>query len=272
MKNFFSLKNKFVIVTGAAGLLAEQHIDVVLSNQGNLVLIDVNLKKLKKIKKKFNSLYSNQILIFKGDVSNESDIRHILSLLKRKKIKPNVLINNAAVDYKLDSKHKKKQNKLMLENFSSEIWKKDLDVSLLGSLNCIKIFGSEMVKNGGGVILNIASDLAFIAPDNRIYNSGKNIKIVKPISYSVVKHGIVGLTKYVAVYWAKKKIRCNAIAPGGIYNGQPKTFVNKIKKLIPMGRLAKKDEYKSTILYLISDASSYMNGSVLTIDGGRTVI
>ena len=205
MKNFFSLKNKFVIVTGAAGLLAEQHIDVVLSNQGNLVLIDVNLKKLKKIKKKFNSLYSNQILIFKGDVSNESNIRYILSLLKRKKIKPNVLINNAAVDYKLDSKHKKKQTKLMLENFSSEIWKKDLDVSLLGSLNCIKIFGSEMVKNGGGVILNIASDLAFIAPDNRIYNSGKNIKIVKPISYSVVKHGIVGLTKYVAVYWAKKK-------------------------------------------------------------------
>ena len=270
--NPFSLANKTVVITGAAGFLAKQYIDVVLKNDGALVLIDINFKKLKEIKKNYQNSFNQKIKIFKGDVTKESDIRNISKSLNRIKIKVNVLINNAAVDYKLDNRHKSILNKVKLENFSLKIWKKDLDVSLLGSLNCIKVFGSEMAKNKNGIILNIASDLSLIAPDNRIYNSGKNIDFVKPVSYSVSKHGIIGLTKYVAVYWASKNIRCNAIAPGGIYNKQPKKFLNKIKKLIPMGRLANKDEYESTILYLISDASSDMNGSVLTIDGGRTII
>lgn len=272
MKNLFNLKNKTVLVTGAAGLLADQYIDVVLKNEGKLVLIDINLAKLKNIKNKIYKNYSEKIYIFKGDVTKYSQILKISKLLKKQKIKIDVLINNAAINYKIDNNHKKVSDQLKLEKFSTKIWKKDLDVSLLGSLNCIKIFGTEMVKNKYGIILNIASDLSIIAPDNRIYNDGKNMKIVKPISYSVAKHGIVGLTKYVAAYWGIKNVRCNAIAPGGVYDGQPKKFLNKISKLIPMGRLAKKNEYKSTILYLISDASSYMNGSVLSIDGGRTIL
>ena len=129
-----------------------------------------------------------------------------------------------------------------------------------------------MAKNKYGIILNIASDLSLIAPDNRIYNPTNKISLVKPVSYSVVKHGILGLTRYVAAYWAKHNVRCNAIAPGGIFNNQPKNFLRKVSKLIPMGRLAKKDEYESSILYLISDASSYMNGAVVSLDGGRTII
>jgi NAD(P)-dependent dehydrogenase (short-subunit alcohol dehydrogenase family) len=160
-----------------------------------------------------------------------------------------------------------------LEKFNIEIWKKDLNVGLLGSLICTKIFGSEMAKRKKGIILNIASDLAFISPDNRIYNKNpKKIRFVKPVSYSVVKHGIIGLTKYTATYWANKNIRCNAIAPGGILNDQSKSFLKKISQLIPLGRLAYKNEYEASILYLISDASSYMNGAVLTIDGGRTAL
>ena len=127
-----------------------------------------------------------------------------------------------------------------------------------------------MAKKNKGVILNIASDLSFISPDNRIYNNAKQLKIFKPISYSVVKHGIIGLTRYTATYWANKNVRCNAIAPGGIRNNQPKQFLKKISKLIPMGRLAKKNEYEEAILFLISDSSSYMTGSTLVIDGGRT--
>ena len=132
-----------------------------------------------------------------------------------------------------------------------------------------------MVRQGKGVILNIASDLSFISPDHRLYNKSDDDlkrKVVKPISYSVVKHGVVGLTKYTANYWARQNIRCNAIAPGGIENNQPVNFKNKIAKLIPMGRMAGRNEYESSILYLISDASSYMNGAVLVVDGGRTVI
>ena len=130
-----------------------------------------------------------------------------------------------------------------------------------------------MAKNNYGIILNIASDLSFISPDNRIYNTSDKInKIVKPVSYSVVKHGIIGLTRYTATYWADKNVRCNAIAPGGIFNNQPKDFLNKISKLIPLRRLSRKNEYISSILYLISDASSYTNGTVLKVDGGRTVL
>lgn len=270
--NPFSLSNKTVLVTGAAGLLAEQHIDVVLQNQGSLVLVDTNFNKLKEIKNTIYKKNSNKIYIYRGDVTKVNQMLKIRKSLKNLKIKIDVLINNAAVNYKMNKENKNFYSKTRLENFSNKIWKKDLDVSLLGSLNCIKIFGNEMVKNKYGIILNIASDLSIVAPDNRIYNSGKKINIVKPISYSVAKHGIVGLTKYVAAYWGGKNVRCNAIAPGGIYDGQPKQFLNKISKLIPMGRLAKKNEYKSTILYLISDASSYMNGAVLSVDGGRTIL
>ena len=187
----------------------------------------------------------------------------------------NILINNAAVDYKLDKDHKKIIKKTRLETFDLNIWKKDINVGLTGALICTKIFGQQMVKQGGGVILNIASDLSFISPDHRLYNKSDDDlkrKVVKPISYSVVKHGVVGLTKYTANYWARRNIRCNAIAPGGIDNNQPVKFKNKIAKLIPMGRMAGRNEYESSILYLISDASSYMNGAVLVVDGGRTVI
>ena len=173
MKNLFNLKNKTVLVTGAAGLLADQYIDVVLKNEGKLVLIDINLAKLKNIKNKIYKNYSEKIYIFKGDVTKYSQILKISKLLKKQKIKIDVLINNAAINYKIDNNHKKVSDQIKLEKFSTKIWKKDLDVSLLGSLNCIKIFGTEMVKNKYGIILNIASDLSIIAPDNRIYNDGK---------------------------------------------------------------------------------------------------
>ena len=274
MKNKFSLKNKNVIITGAAGLLALQHIYAVLENDGNVFLIDIDKKKLNKRYKELIKFYSKkQINIFSGDITSEKFITNVNKKIKKLKKKIHVLINNSAVDYKLDSKHLNLIKKTQLEHFDINIWKKDLDVGLLGSLICTKVFGAEMAKNNYGIILNIASDLSFISPDNRIYNTSDKInKIVKPVSYSVVKHGIIGLTRYTATYWADKNVRCNAIAPGGIFNNQPKDFLNKISKLIPLRRLSRKNEYISSILYLISDASSYTNGTVLKVDGGRTVL
>ena len=133
--------------------------------------------------------------------------------------------------------------------------------------------GKEMAKQGKGVILNIASDLALIAPDQRIYQEPgqkEGEQFTKPISYSVVKSGLIGMTRYLATYWAKKGIRVNAISPGGVYNNQNKRFVKRLANLIPLGRMADKDEYKAAIVFLVSDASSYMTGANLVIDGGRT--
>ena len=131
-----------------------------------------------------------------------------------------------------------------------------------------------MSRKKEGNILNIASDLSIISPDQRLY-SDDHLSLsnpVKPITYSVIKHGLIGLTKYVSTYWAKNNVRCNAISPGGVFNDQPDEFVRKLSELIPLGRMARLDEYKKAIIFLCTDDSSYMNGHNLVIDGGRSII
>lgn len=267
--NYLNLNNKNVLITGGAGFLAEQHINAVLENNGNVVLLDNNKKKISSLKKKY--IKKKNISIYLCDITNEKEVKKICNYLK-KKININVLINNASNDY-TPSKINKFKNKIKLENFDERLWFNDISVGLYGAFLCTKFFGKEMALRGEGVILNIASDLSIIAPDNRLYNkSYKRIDNVKPITYSIVKHGIIGLTKYVASYWGSSNVRCNALAIGGIQNNQSKDFINKISKLIPIGRMAKKNEYKATIAYLISDASSYVTGATLVVDGGRTII
>ena len=269
--NYLNLNNKNVLITGGAGFLAEQHINSVLENDGKVVLLDNNKKKISSLKKKYKNFNKN-ISIYLCDITNEKEVKKIFNYLKKNKIKINVLINNASNDY-TPSKINKFRNKIKLENFDERLWFNDVSVGLYGAFLCTKFFGSEMALRGEGVILNIASDLSIIAPDNRLYNkSSKNINNVKPITYSIVKHGIIGLTKYVASYWGSSNVRCNALAIGGIQNNQSKDFINKISKLIPIGRMAKKNEYKATVAYLISDASSYVTGATLVVDGGRTII
>ena len=273
MLNKFSLNKRVCIITGGAGLMGRQHIETVLENNGVPIILDnnkINLKKLIKFYK--NQIKEKKIDFFFTDITNEKKVliakKKILTKFKR----IDILINNASVDYKVKNNSKFKNN-LKLENFDIKIFKNDTDVGLKGALICTKIFGSYMSNYKGGVILNVASDLALISPDHRIYNINDNSIInVKPVTYSIIKHGIIGLTKYTANYWAKKNVRCNSIAPGGIFNNQPKNFIKKISKLIPMARMAKRDEYKSTILYLISDASSYMTGATVSVDGGRTIL
>ena len=123
-------------------------------------------------------------------------------------------------------------------------------------------------QKNGGVILNISSDLGIIAPNQKIYKKF----FVKPVTYSVIKHGIIGMTKYAASYWGKKNVRCNALAPGGINRNFNKSFVNKITKLIPLNRMAKINEYNNIVLFLCSDDSSYITGTTIISDGGRTII
>ena len=250
----FNLENKNIIITGGSGFLGNQITEAFLNEKSNVYIIDIKRPKKKSVK------------YFNSDISNEDELKKILNYFKKRKLKINILINNAAIDY---SPGKTKNKNLKLENFSNNLWDKDISVSLTGSYLCTKIFGSYMSKMKKGNILNISSDLGIIAPDQRIY---KKNDFIKPITYSVVKHGIIGLTKYTASYWAKNKIRCNAIAPGGIYNNQDSSFTKKLNQLIPLGRMAKKNEYNALILFLCSDLSSYLTGSIVVADGGRTII
>jgi NAD(P)-dependent dehydrogenase (short-subunit alcohol dehydrogenase family) len=182
-----------------------------------------------------------------------------------------ILINNAANNPKVESDGSRAWSRL--ENFPLEVWDDDLRVGLTGAFLCSRVFGAEMAKRGKGVILNIASDLAVIAPDQRQYRQSgvaEDQQPVKPVTYSVVKTGLIGLTRYLATYWAASGVRVNAISPGGVFNHQPDAFLQQLYQRIPLGRMANADEYQGAILFLCSDASSYMTGSNLVVDGGRT--
>ena len=175
----------------------------------------------------------------------------------------NVIINNAAIDPKVTDSSGPSGS---FESLSLEEWNLSVDVMMKGTFLCSQVFCPHFKKNGGGIVINISSDLGVIAPDQRIYKGSK-----KPITYSAAKHGIIGMTKYLATYYADSNIRVNSLSPGGVYVNQPEDFVERLTNLIPVGRMANRDEYKGSIVFLCSDASSYMTGHNLIVDGGRTV-
>ena len=269
----FDLTNNWVVVTGAAGLLGKQHATALLEVNANLVLLDKDKDGVMQVTNELRQLgLSGEVLNYEIDITNELRVQAIKNDLSTKKISVNVLINNAAINPKYEVLVGGK-NGSRVEDFNLLDWDSQLDVGLKGAFICSKVFGSEMAKQGKGVIINIASDLSIIAPDQRIYKSDNSSELqnVKPITYSVIKSGLIGMTKYLATYWSESNVRVNALSPGGVYENQNSEFVDRLTKLIPLGRMASPDEYKSAIQFLCSDASSYMTGQNLVIDGGRSV-
>lgn len=271
--NRFNLENEIIVITGGAGLLGQQYTEVLLEANAIVILFDINENALTEVKKRFELKYEKKIFTYKVDITSEESIliakNNIYEILKRY---PTILINNAAIDPKFEANSK--INKSRLENFDLFQWNLELSVGLTGAMLCTKIFGKEMAKNNKGNIINISSDLGIIAPDQRLYEKSdleESEQNVKPVTYSVIKHALIGLTKYTATYWAHKGVRCNAFAPGGVFNNHSEDFLNKITNLIPMKRMAEKNEYQGAILFLCSNASSYMNGATLNMDGGRSI-
>ena len=271
----FNLNGRCALITGAAGLLGIQHADALLEIGATVILTDINISSLNSVKKTLTKKYGDEtkVLVMAMDVTNELTVQSVLMELIRQGYMVNILINNAAIDPKVSDVNDLTE-KTRLENFDINQWNLEISVGLTGAFIVSKIFGSEMSKNGQGVIINIASDLSLISPSQSLYKVDglpDELQPVKPITYSVIKSGLVGLTRYLATYWADKGVRANSLSPGGVLNGQNPEFVSKLEKLIPMGRMAKPDEYKSAIQFLASDASRYMNGHNLIIDGGRTI-
>ena len=271
----FNNFNKWGLITGACGLLGQKHALALLETGASVVLTDIDEKLLIKTKLLLESdKYSGQIINCVMDVSSEPSIKNAFNLLLNKNIHIDILINNAALNPK-QSSLKNNIRTTRLENFSLDRWNLEISVGLTGAYLCSKIFGSAMAENNGGVILNIASDLSVIAPDQRIYRQdgvANEMQAVKPVTYSVIKAGLIGLTRYLATYWPEDGVRANALSPGGVYTNQDPEFVKRLTNLIPMGRMAKSDEYISAIQFLCSDASAYMNGQNILMDGGRSVL
>lgn len=270
--SLFDLTGRVVVISGGSGLLGVQHAEAVAQCGATPVLLDINIDRVTSaaaaIHNKFGVPALGLVCNITSPQAVESACREILTRFHR----IDVLINNAANNTKMEKGDK--YGKTSLEEFPLEQWQKDFDVAVTGALLCTRYFGRYMAEQGRGVIVNISSDLGIISPDQRLYHcEGVPYaeQVYKPVSYSVIKHAIIGLTKYTATYWAHKGVRTNAICPGGVFSGQPDELVARLANLIPMGRMARADEYKGAIQFLCSDASSYMNGACLVVDGGRTV-
>ncbi len=264
--NKFYIKDRVSLVTGGGGLLGLKHAEALAEIGSKVILLDIDYNKAAKNVKFLKSNYQNDFIALRADITKESDVMKATQKILKKFKKIDILINNASENPKFTSKSKKSE--FNLENFSLKVWEKQINVGLTGAFICSKVIGKVMSKKKSGIIINISSDLGLIAPDQRVY---EGLGFVKPITYSVVKHGIIGLTKYLSTYWANSGVRSNTLCPGGVFNNQPKSFVKKVEKLIPLNRMADSNEYKSAIQFLCSDASSYMNGATLVIDGGRVV-
>jgi NAD(P)-dependent dehydrogenase (short-subunit alcohol dehydrogenase family) len=268
----FSLKDKIIIVTGASGLLGREHVNAILSAGGTPILLDLNQEILDSQVYELKQLFDQNISGYAVDITKEEMVKKNCNEIILKYGKIDGLVNNAANNPKVESSEE--VNFSRLENFPIEIWNNDLDVALKGTFLCIKYYGFTISKNSnGGSIVNISSDLGLIAPDQRLYSVNglkESLQPVKPITYSVVKTGIIGITRYVSTYWPEKNVRCNAICPGGVENNQNQHFIEELKKRIPMKRMARQDEYQGIIIFLLSSASSYINGAIIAADGGRS--
>lgn len=270
----FLVKNRTVVITGGAGLLGEQHAEAIIEGQGIPILLDVSEKALANACEKLREKYKEDFRAerYVVDITKREEIEKVKNVLLEKYGHIDALINNAANNPKVEG-NAANMKAIQFENFPMQMWLDDLNVGLTGAFVCAQVFGEAMAAQNSGVILNISSDLGIIAPDQRIYRKNglaDDEQTVKPVTYSVIKHGLIGLTKYLATYYAEKGIRVNALCPAGVLNGQNEEFLQKLTNLIPMGRMADAGEYRATILYMLSSASSYMTGSTVIVDGGRT--
>lgn len=272
----FDLTGKTALITGAAGLLGQEHAAALLESGATVVLTDVSEFGLTSAAAALREQSDiSRILSYRMDVSTYDSIAKVAAELSAGGRRVDILVNNAAIDPKVKADQEMIETS-RFEHFSLEQWNSQIAVGLTGAFLCSQIFGGAMVKDGqGGVILNIASDLSVFAPDQRLYRKSgvpDEMQPVKPVSYSVIKTGLIGLTRYLATYWADKGVRVNALSPGGVFNGQSEEFVKRVSALIPLGRMANRDEYRAAVQFLCSNASSYMNGQNMVVDGGRSVL
>ena len=263
----FDLAGRVAVITGGTGMLGMQHATAIAGAGGIPVLADIRQLPEAELHEKLGA----QSCSLRADITDPAAVRSLLDDVLARFGRVDILINNAANNPKVENPSGLDRSRL--EHFPLDQWQADLAVGLTGSFVCSQVIGTEMARRKRGVIINVASDLALIAPDQRLYRKEglpEDQQPVKPVTYSVVKTGLLGLTRYLASYWAADGVRVNAISPGGVYAGQPEDFVQRLSSLIPLGRMAHVNEYQGAILFLCSDASSYMTGSNLVVDGGRT--
>jgi NAD(P)-dependent dehydrogenase (short-subunit alcohol dehydrogenase family) len=270
MKDLFDLGGRVVIVTGGAGLLGDRHADVIAAAGGIPIVVDIDGRRAQERAAVHAERHNVPATGIETDITDPAAVRHLLDEVIDSHGRVDGLINNAANNPKVEGNG---SDFSRLESFTLAQWTDDVAVGLTGAFLCSQVIGSHLATQGFGSIVNISSEYGMLGPDQRLYRRGgvaDNEQPVKPISYSVTKAGLDGMTRWLATYWAERGVRVNTLTVGGVENGQPSGFVELAKARIPMARMARPDEFQGAILYLLSDASSFMTGANLVVDGGKS--
>jgi NAD(P)-dependent dehydrogenase (short-subunit alcohol dehydrogenase family) len=265
----FRLNKQVDIVTGGVGLLGNHFCRSLAEAGAGVVVADINPiaieKTTGKLKKDGLDVFGAEV-----DVTHPESVINLVEQTLKHFGRLDILVCSAAIDPKFDPSHKG-QNVNSFEDYPLASWQQALDVNLTGLFLCAQAAVKPMIKQKHGVIINISSTYGLVGPDQRIYeNSGQAAKAFKPAYYSVTKAGVLGLTHYLATYYAGTNIRANALTLGGVFNGHNDTFVRNYSSRTVLGRMARQDEMNGALLFLASDASSYMTGANLVVDGGWT--
>ncbi len=274
LSELFNLSGRVAIIAGAAGLLGHEHADALAEAGANVVLADVREGACQSLAEEIMSKRRVRAIAVKVDVADPAAVQKMTERTVAEFKRVDILINNAALTVKGGSEQVKDYF-APFEDYPLEVWKKALRINLTGVFLCSQAVGKQMIKQNRGVIINICSTYGVVAPDQRIYENARSpydptITFNTPASYSATKGAVLALTRYLATYWAGKNIRINALTPGGVFDQHDGEFVKSYSYRTPMGRMADKSEYRGAILFLASDASSYMTGANLIVDGGWT--
>jgi NAD(P)-dependent dehydrogenase (short-subunit alcohol dehydrogenase family) len=267
----FSLTDRVAIITGGAGLLGVRHAEAIAAAGGVPVIADIDGGAAAARAEEIARRSGARVLGLHCDVTSEASIEALVDTVLARCGRVDILVNNAANNPKVEAPGRDFSR---LERFPLEQWNADVAVGLTGPFLCARIIGGHFARQGRGVVVNISSEYGVIAPDQRLYEVpgvAEQEQPVKPVTYTVVKAGLHGLTLYLATYWAKQGVRVNTITLGGVENGQPADFLARATSRIPMGRMADPADFQGALVYLCSDAAAFVTGANLVVDGGKTI-
>lgn len=272
INNPLSIENKVILLTGALGQIGQSISRSFLAQGAKLILADVNLSAAKSFTEELKAMDipNHHFLILELDITLEESCVGCVEKAITHFGRIDVLINNAAIDAKFDKTGEGQINNSRFEFYPIEALRRSVEVNLIGTVLITQVVCRQMLKQGHGNIINVASTYSLVAPNQSLYDYGSGVSQFKPVDYIASKSFIPNFTRYLATFYARNKIRCNALVPHGIYNNHPEPFLKNWERLSPMGRMCERDELNGPFTFLASDASSYMTGSVISVDGGWT--
>jgi len=265
----YTLDGRVAIVTGGAGLLGKGYCETLASAGANVVIADVAAQASEELADKISLETEVDVQGIQTDVSDPDSVRKLIEQVMKKFNRVDILVNNAALDPKFDPAHSGEHSS-RFENFPFTAWQEAMGVNVTGMFLCAQAVAGPMLEANRGVIINISSTYGLVGPDQRLYQREGHPPQFKPVTYTVAKAAVLGLTRYLATYFANTGIRVNTLTPGGVFADHDEEFVQRYSAKTILGRMANADEMSSALLFLASDASSYMTGANLIVDGGWT--